>query len=942
MVMRADEVEGEPMTNQTGDAAFVRHWATLAGVFGVSLSLLLGELLLTRIFSVIFMYHFAFMVISLALFGLGVGGIAVYLFPSAFGGDLQRRLVGLTLLFACTLVLLVLFLFNLPLSASSGLRGLLTVAAVYLMSALPFFVGGTCLSLLLGRAGQDVNRLYFVDLLGAGAACLLIIPALNYLGGVTALLSASAGAAGAAMLFALPPRRIAAVTEEGRLLQRTLATLATAVGLCAVLILAAEPLAAWVGERLIAASPKYAARAGGFEQYFTTLILPEIHAIVAATRVPLLVALLLTGIGVIWARRLRRHSDGQAMLRRHELRLAAAVALLATVSVVVLNAATDAIRIRFAKGRVEFQNLFEGWNSFSRVAVLPRKGSEDNTYAWGLSPQYHGPPGEHLALDIDSLAGTPLVKFTGDLEAPTLEHLTADVTALAYVLRPGRKSLVIGPGGGRDVLTALKFGSRDVTAVELNPLMAEVVNVHFGDFTGRLYERPEVKFTIDDGRHFVRSTGERFGLIQLALVDTWASTAAGAFALSENTLYTREAFEDYLSRLEPGGVVTVTRWLDVPPRETLRVVTLVRAALNRLGVADISRHVLVVGTPPLRRGHRFASVVFSLQAFSEADVEAAQAFADRWGFETLYSPGMPRDPLFSEVVLTPDLPGFLDRYELDVSPSTDDRPFFFNTVKPGDFLRPWDDKPGRMGVQLLAQLVVVVSVLVALFMIVPLYVRRRSALAALEPRARWSTLLYFAALGAGFMLIEVSLISQFVLVLGHPIYALTIVLCTILISAGLGSYWSGRHVGAGHAPLRRVILAALGGMLVVGLILELAFGPALAGAPFGVAAAATVATLAPLGFLMGMPFPLGLRLLDRMGPQWAQLVPWVWGINGATSVLGSVLAISIAINFGFRMTMLAGLCIYGAAFVMASYLAGGALPVTVPEPSDARRAAAGA
>ena len=305
-------------------------------------------------------------------------------------------------------------------------------------------------------------------------------------------------------------------------------------------------------------------------------------------------------------------------------------------------------------------------------------------------------------------------------------------------------------------------------------------------------------------------------------------------------------------------------------------------------------------------------------------------------------PGMARDPLLSEVVTTTDLPGFLERYELDVSPSTDDRPFFFNTVKPSDFLRPWQNKPGRMGVQLLAQLVFVVSALVALFMIVPLCVRRRSALAAIEPSARWATLFYFAALGAGFMLIEVSLISKFVLVLGHPIYALTIVLCSLLISAGIGSYWSGEHVGTGHGSLRRVIAVALAAMVMVGLVLELAFAHLLTDASFAVAALATVATLAPLGFLMGMPFPLGLRLLDRMGPQWGQLVPWVWGINGATSVLGSVLAISIAINFGFRATMLVGLGIYGAAFVTAGYLAGGSVPVVVPESADARRVAGGA
>ena len=191
------------------------------------------------------------------------------------------------------------------------------------------------------------------------------------------------------------------------------------------------------------------------------------------------------------------------------------------------------------------------------------------------------------------------------------------------------------------------------------------------------------------------------------------------------------------------------------------------------------------------------------------------------------------------------------------------------------------------------------------------------------------------------MLIEVSLISKFVLFLGHPIYALTVVLCSLLMAAGLGSYWSGRNVGQGHAALRRVIAVALVAIVVLYVVLDAVFTRLLVDTSFATSAVLTVATLAPVGFLMGMPFPLGLRLLDRVGPEWAQLVPWVWGINGATSVLGSIVAISIAINVGFHATMLVGLCLYGAAFAAAGYLAGGSLPAIVPEHTSTLRAAGG-
>lgn len=919
---------------QTG---FMRHGATLGGVFWVSLSLLLTELLLTRVFSVLFMYHFAFLVISLALFGLGVGGIAVYLYPERFAGNLQRRLVTTSLAFAASIVVLVLFLFNLPLAPSSSMQGALVLIVVYFVSSLPFFVGGTGLSVLLSQAGQDVGRLYFVDLLGAGLGCFLIIPALNYLGGVTSLLCASAGAALAALCFAIPEDPSATSERPGALLRRVLMIIGIGAAAGCVLAFVVEPLALWVGEQIFHAHPVYSKRGHPFSYYFEQHVGPELRRITSASRWPLMFASLLAFGGVAWVGKATADDAGRRALGKKELRLVSAVVLATVIGMVALNAATDAIRIRFAKGRVEFQNLFEGWNSFSRIAVLPRRAT--HTYAWGLSPLYKGDPGEQLALDIDSLAGTPLVKFNGDINSSGIAHLSWDITAMAYEIRPARSTLIIGPGGGRDVLTALKYGSKDIEAVELNPLMRDVVNVHFGDFTSRLYQRPEIHLTIDDGRHYVRNSQKKYGLLQLSLVDTWASTAAGAFALSENTLYTTEAFQDYIAHLADDGVLTVSRWLDETPRETLRVVSLARDALAQFGVNDISDRILVAGTPPLRRSHRFASVIVSRRPFTPEELAKARKFVEERGFEILYFPDERRNPIFTEAITTKDLDGFLNNYEIDVRPTTDDKPFFFNTVWPRDFFRFWDEKPGRVGVQLLARVLLLVLGLVALFILAPLFLRKRSILAALDSSARWSTLVYFSALGAGFMLIEVGLISKFILFLGHPIYALTVVLCTLLISAGLGSYWSGKSVAADHAALGKVIGSALGAIVLLALVLELVFRR-IVGTSFPVSMAMTVCTLAPVGFLMGMPFPLGLRLLDRAGKDWAALIPWVWGINGASSVLGSILAISIAINLGFRMTLVAGLCVYGLAFLASRLLAGG--PATLAAPSGGRRKAGGA
>ncbi|MBI3268304.1 MAG: hypothetical protein HYZ53_04725 [Planctomycetes bacterium] len=409
------------------------------------------------------------------------------------------------------------------------------------------------------------------------------------------------------------------------------------------------------------------------------------------------------------------------------------------------------------------------WNAHSRLALLdyydPARPSAYSFLSWGLSARFDGWLPRQYLVTIDGASETPITRFGSDLHAH--EYLAWDITALPHHLRPGAKTLVLGAGGGRDVLTALWFGSKDVTGVELNADIVGWVRGRCGEFAGFLYDRSGVRIVVDDGRNFLRSTHERYDILQLSMVDTFAATAAGAYALSENNLYTAEAFDDYLAHLAPGGLLSVNRFFLEPPQQTLRVVTLAREALARRGVADPARSIVAVGL--------------------------------------------------------------------------------------------------------------------------------------------------------GFSLVEVVLLQRFQLYLGHPVYSLAVVLAGLLASSSLGSAWTRRR-GEGGEP----VCAGAGAMRVAcGLAMALlaaheltwrAFLNATLGLPLAARIGLTVLALFPLGFALGMPYPLGLRAVATARPD---ALPWLWAVNAAASVLGTILAFVLALAAGFRSVLvLGGLC-YAVALAAA-------------------------
>jgi spermidine synthase len=582
---------------------------------------------------------------------------------------------------------------------------------------------------------------------------------------------------------------------------------------------------------------------------------------------------------------------------RARLRAAAVLVSLLLVVLMVVNGKLRVLDVRIAKGQALPPERFVAWNSFSRVAVTS---------------------GMYIIIDAD--AGTSIAPQDWDHLTPEdRRELSRQGPGFPYGLRPGAKTLVIGPGGGYDVGRALASGSRDITAVEINPIIANtIMRDRFARESHGLYLRPEVRIVVEDGRSFVRRSSEKYQVVQATLVDTWASTAAGAFALSENNLYTTDAFYDYLSHLTGDGVLTFTRWGFDPPRESLRLITLAMDALARVGETDPASHVMVVrdDSSKLYGYGALDTVLVSRRPFTPTDVARAQALVSESKMETMYLPGVPSSNAFGQLLSSADPSAFWRFYRYDVSPVSDDRPFFFYTVQPRDlvdFIRnanaKAEDYKINTAVPLLFALIAVSIGATALVALLP-----RLLLGSRLPKEPGVTvfLWYFLCLGAGYIMIQVALIQKFVLLLGHPAYALTVIVFSMLVASGAGSYWSRRIVAGDDARLIHALAA------IAILVAALAFGAsplvsAAAAWPLGLKMAVTALAIAPAAFMMGMPFPSGLRRLDALHPP---SVRWAWSLNAAASVLGSAGAIILAIYTGLRATLLMGGALYVCALLV--------------------------
>ena len=531
----------------------------------------------------------------------------------------------------------------------------------------------------------------------------------------------------------------------------------------------------------------------------------------------------------------------------------------------------------------------------------------------GMSLNTPGSIPEQLGLFTDADALSVLTRFDGDLD--TLTYLDYQSSALPYHLLEQPGVLILGAGGGAEVLQALYHRAGHIDAVELNSQVVELINVEFADFTGALYEQPQLTVHNREARGFISAGKQRYDLIQVALIDSFAASSAGLYALSESYLYTLEAFTHYLEHLEPGGILSITRWIKIPPRDSLKTFATVIEVLEQAAVTNPGRHLAMI------RSWNTSTLLVKNEAFTTGNIDSLKAFSRERSFDLVYYPGITWDeanqynqlqhPWFYEGtnrLLGSERDEFMDDYKFNIRPASDNRPYFSHFLK-------WKALPellslrDRGGLPLLewGYLVLIATLVLAvlasfLLVLLPLWFHLRSETGARGFRSR--ILIYFTAVGMAFMFIEIAFIQKFILFLHHPLYAVSVVLCAFLVFAGLGSLMSMRWLK--HVSLFRVTIGiALLSLLYVLLLPELFNW--LVHIPIEFKIPISLVLIAPLAFLMGMPFPIGLGLVSTRLPAW---IPWAWGINGCASVVSAVLATVLAIHLGFVFVVVMALFAY--------------------------------
>lgn len=569
---------------------------------------------------------------------------------------------------------------------------------------------------------------------------------------------------------------------------------------------------------------------------------------------------------------------------------------------------------------LDSRHVLTTWDATARVDVV--EGSTIHVMP-GLSllSPYGPPPQAGLMLDGDSLM--PITGLPPDSQQAQVlaEYLPI---GLVHRLRPNARTLVIEAGTGMDVLFTLAGGARQVTAVEGNGLVNEIVENQYGEFTGGLYQAPRVSVIIQSGRVFARqgsraNQDEGYDVTIVALTDPHRPVTSGAYSLTEDYVYTVEAFDDYLQTLEDNGLLMVTRWLQIPPSESGRTFGAIAAALEKMGL-DPTEHLIAFRTL------RTMTILAGRQPFSEQEIETVGEFLEKANFDFVYYPGIQvgelnrfnvlDEPLyhnlFSQILANPD--ETYATYRFDIRPPTDDRPFFFHYFK-------WRQTPeilatlgltwqpfGGSGYFVLVALLILVTLAAAVLIVGPLLLRRRERRSQGRvgiPLWRWRVLAYFACLGLAFLFVEVPLAQRFILLLDQPVTALAVVLFAILLFSGLGSLTVKRW----RLPLGLTLLILL---IVLYPLLLRPMTVLVLGQPEWVRILLTVLIIAPLGYLMGLPFAGGLQVVEMNEPG---LVPWAWAINGSFSVISSVLAVMVALSWGFSLVLWLGAAAYGGALL---------------------------
>ena len=815
----------------------------------VSLSVLLLELTFTRLFSIILWYDYAFMVISIAFFGLGIGSLLVHILKNKLNREnLPPRILQSTMAFAVSIPVVLLIVGHFVPSNTSF------IYIFYLSSSIPFFFAGISMAMIYLRIPKEITKLYFIDLLGAGAAALVLDPIIQLLGAESVLLSTS--------LLVIGPSMAAA-------------------------LLLARPRTSYESEA-------------------------------------------------------SNNGNDTTVSIENKVKIYGAIILASATVLLAFNISSNffAIEPGISKGLhyqlakpLEFQHLSTQWNSFSRIDVTRQIRHDYNTEAALLnnSTENTGRSKALASIVIDADADTPVFRWNGSYN--DISWVRQYMDYLPYELLKANNTLVIGSGGGEDVLIALAGGSRNITAVELNPLIISKTK-EFGKSAGNLYERKEVNVVIDEGRRYISSSNSNYDIITIKLVDSWAAQLAGGYALSENYLYTVEAFRHYLQRLDKAnGMMVMVRWnIELPRLMPLLVESLIYETGK--SAQEISKQMIVVeNRPGLYFGANDNRTIYPVivmlknKPFTESEISLVTDRVRENDAQVFVIPGVHVQPPYDKLLMTS---GNLEKSEdqkkskgqdvvenenieaiMELKPPTDDSPFFFAREK----------IPGQMIILLVTALSV--SGVLALLLV---YYSRMNKIHLASSSLSWLSVLFVIFIGLGFMVIEITFIQKFLLLLGTPIMALTVIVFSVLLSSGIGAYLSGKLFRG--SPQKGMIISIP--LLITIILIYYSFLQEIINTNIALEIqyriGLTFALLSPAGLLMGFQFPSIIRMTSSYAKkQTVRLretenqhedVTLLWGVNVIASVIGTVLTAILSMIIGFSGNLLVGAVLYFGAYLV--------------------------
>lgn len=784
------------------------HLHTLLAIGLVSCSMLMYEILLTRIAALRLFFHFAFLVISNCLLAVGASGTLIALFQERWKSRPRFWIWFFSVGFVVSLLLTYLFLLTFNVNADLHFADPMRIVrfTVYnLVAAVPFFFAGTVIGLIITFNSQNVNKVYGVDLLGAGFGCLLSPFALWLFGAggcfVVLTIFAVAG------VLAAAPHRFRKPSYA----------------LGAVLILVGAASLPWFDSRF---------------------------------PVP-----------------------GKGSLDL-----------------------TDKHQAEMAKQIL----LYSKWSATSRVDLIDLAPENRFMFCRGTKLLNEPLPDTKLIVQ-DCTAGTLILNFAENPEA--LEILDQTMYCAAVKLKENPRVFIIGVGGGPDVWAAKINGASYIKGIELNQQILDVHTEVLPEFSTGITQDPNIDLEFGEGRSSLMADKGTYDIIQMTGIDTWTSLASGAYMLAENYLYTREAIENMYDHLAEGGILQLTRM--AADMETLRMLSNINAAFEHRGIGDFENSVICLHTPdPL------IATLVKKGTFTPEEVDQVARFAEAGGITPVYLPGRNLGGVVEEFIKTKDKAKFIADFPRDISPTTDDKPYFFNFYKWRNpfSAAPYIAEPSHVSqgnpLFILGQLALSTVLAVALI-ILPLLVFRRQGVRRDHFK---SFLVYFAGLGVGFIAIEIAMMQKLTLMLGHPLYSITVTLFTVLIFTGIGSVISEsafRRAG----PQVWVVPILLAILLLIFTVASPRLVTTFIGYALPVRIAVAVALLAPAGLLLGIPFAYGIRLLNHFNPS---IIPWAWAVNACCTVIGSILTVVISMNFGFSSVFAFAVVIYFIAFAAVS------------------------